>query len=424
MSAIRRIVAWEALDSRGTPTVAAKVELDDGATAMAIAPSGASTGSHEARELRDGGSRFRGSGVRTAVGNVEHRIAPALLGLEAADPRVVDAALASLDPDPGFANLGANATLAVSLATWQAAAHDRGSLARLLSPEGPLLVPMPMVNIVSGGAHAGGLIDIQDVLVVPHGAHDFATAIEWAARVRAAAKELALERGHAGAVLVADEGGLGLPLAGNRAALALVVGAIERAGLVPGRDASLALDLAATEFARGGGYHLATEDRTLDSAGLVAEVRSWLAEFPIVSIEDVLSEDDWAGWRHATEELGDRVRLVGDDLFVTDRARVERGIAEGAGSAVLVKVNQRGTVSAAFEALEVARGAGWPTIVSARSGDTEQSWLADLAVGWSAGQIKVGSTHRSERTAKWNRLLELEATEETVFAGPWTEGSR
>lgn len=424
MSAIRRIVAWEALDSRGVPTVAARVELDDGAAGVAIAPSGASTGTHEARELRDGGARYHGAGVRTAVANVAERIAPGLIGLEAADPRAVDATLAELDPDRDFANLGANATLAVSLATWQAAARGSGSLARFLAPEGALLIPMPMVNIVSGGAHAGGLIDIQDVLVVPHGASDFATAIEWAARVRTAARELALEHGYGGAVLVADEGGLGLPLAGNRAALELVVNAIERAGLTPGRDASLALDLAATEFARDGSYHLATEERTLDAEGLIAEVQDWLEVFPVVSIEDVLAEDDWTGWRRATEVLGDRVRLVGDDLFVTDRTRVERGIAEEAGSAVLVKVNQRGTVSAAFDALHVARGAGWATIVSARSGDTEQSWLADLAVGWAAGQIKVGSTHRSERTAKWNRLLELEATEHTVFAGPWIEGAR
>lgn len=424
MTAVRRVLAWEALDSRGTPTVAARVELADGCTGVAIAPSGASTGSHEARELRDGGPRYGGAGVRSAVANVLERIAPRLTGVPASDPRTVDAVLAELDPSPGFARLGANATLAVSLATWQAASRSHGSLARLLAPEGPLLLPMPMVNIVSGGAHAGRLIDIQDVLVVPHGAPDVATAIEWAGRVRTAARDLALELGHGAAVLVADEGGLGLPLHGNRAALELVVRSIERAGLAPGRDASLALDLAATEFAEPDGYHLATEDRRLDAAGLVAEVRGWIDEFPVVSVEDVLAEDDWEGWRLATRELGDRVRLVGDDLFVTDRARVERGIAEGAGSAVLVKVNQRGTVSAAFEALRAARDAGWATIVSARSGDTEQSWLADLAVGWSAGQIKVGSTHRSERTAKWNRLLELEATEDTVFAGPWAEAAR
>lgn len=424
MSAIRRIEAWEALDSRGTPTVAARVELDDGRAGTAIAPSGASTGSHEALELRDGGSRYAGAGVRRAVAHVVERIAPALRGVDADDPRVVDAALAQLDPSPGFSDLGANATLAVSLGAWLAAARGSGSLARLLHPHGPLLLPMPMVNIVSGGAHAGRLIDIQDVLVVPHGAADAATAIEWASRVRRAAGELALELGHPGAVLVADEGGLGLPLAGNRAALELVVRAIERAGLEPGRDASLALDLAASEFAEPGGYRLATERRLLDAAGLVAEVSAWADDFPIVSVEDVLAEDDWEGWRMATRELGGRVDLVGDDFLVTDSARVARGVAEGAGSAVLVKVNQRGTVSAASAALETARAAGWATIVSARSGDTEQSWLVDLAVGWSAGQIKVGSTHRSERTAKWNRMLELEATEQTTFAGPWSGGRR
>ncbi len=420
MSAIRRIRAWEALDSRGTPTVAVRIELDGGTMATALSPSGASTGSYEALELRDGGTRYGGAGVRRAVGNVLERIAPLLIGQDAADPGHVDALLAEADPSPGFAGLGANATLAVSLAVWQAAAFDRGvDLARHLQPRGALLLPMPMVNIVSGGAHAGGVIDIQDVLAVPHGAADFATAIRWAAAVRAAARAIALRDGHGDAVLVADEGGLGLRLRGNRAALELVVRAIEHAGLEPGRDVSLALDVAATEFAGPTGYRLASEGRTLDAAELVDEVRGWVSAFPIVSVEDPLAEDDWDGWVSATARLGDRVDLVGDDLFVTDRARVDRGIAVGAGSAVLVKVNQRGTVSAAHEALRVAQEAGWATIVSARSGDTEHAWLADLAVGWSAGQIKVGSTHRSERTAKWNRLLELEATEDTVFAGPW-----
>jgi enolase len=419
VTAIQTIAAWEALDSRGTPTVAVAVTLSDGSRATALAPSGASAGSHEARELRDGGTRYRGAGVRRAVANVTEKIAPSLIGRDAGDPTDIDAALEGLDRSAGFSELGGNAVLAVSLATWRAAGRQHGSLARLLQPTGPLLLPMPMVNVVSGGAHAGRLIDIQDVLVVPHGASDATTAIEWAARVRQEAAAIAVEAGYGEAVLVADEGGLGLPLSSNRAALRLVVDAVERAGLEPGRDASLALDLAATEFWHDGVYDLASEGRQLDSAALIEEVAGWLDEFPVVSVEDILAEDDWSGWARATRELGDRVRLVGDDLFVTNRDRVDRGIAEDAANAVLVKVNQRGTVSGAFAALERARSAGWETIVSARSGDTEQSWLVDLAVGWSAGQIKVGSTHRSERTAKWNRMLELEATEKTVFAGPW-----
>lgn len=417
MTTIAAVAAWEALDSRGRPTVAVAVTLDDGSRATALAPSGASAGSHEARELRDGGERYRGAGVRQAVNHVVDRIRPRVIGADADEPADIDALLVALDPHADFGELGANAVLAVSLATWRAVARRHGSLARLLQPEGELLLPMPMVNVVSGGAHAGRLIDIQDVLVVPNGAPDFATALEWASRVRAEATVLAQEYGYETAVLVADEGGLGLPLPGNRAALQLVADAIDRAGLEPGRDASLALDLAATQFAVDGVYELAGEGRRLDAAALVAEVAEWVDAFPILSVEDILGEDDWAGWSLATATLGDRVRLVGDDLFVTDPRRVERGIVNQAANAVLVKVNQSGTVSGAFAALTRARAAGWETIVSARSGDTEQAWLADLAVGWSAGQIKVGSTHRSERTAKWNRLLELEATERTVFAG-------
>lgn len=415
MSAIREIVAWEALDSRGTPTVAARVAFDSGATGTAIVPSGASAGSHEALELRDGGPRYGGRGVRQAVGRVHEVIAPRLVGREA-DPVAVDAELATIDTSPGFARIGANAVLAVSLATWRAAAAARGvSLARYLHPDGPLPLPMPMINVISGGAHAGGVIDVQDFLVVPHGAHNLATAIEWAVAVRQAARDVALERGFANAVLVADEGGLGLPLPGNRAALELLTASIERAGLRPGADASIAIDVAATELVSGDRYRLASEDRLLDTGQLIAELEEWAGAFPVVSIEDALGEDDWTGWREATARLGSTIQLIGDDLFVTSPQRLERGIRDGVANSVLVKVNQNGTVSGAHAVVELAQAAGYTTVVSARSGDTEESWLADLAVGWDAGQIKVGSTHRSERTAKWNRLLELEATESTVF---------
>jgi enolase len=420
MNRIREIRAWEALDSRGTPTVAVRLTLDGGASEVAIVPSGASAGSHEALELRDGGARHDGRGVRRAVAHVHDVIAPRLLGRDGCDPSGLDAELARIDPTPNFGAVGANAVLGVSLAAWQVAAAAQGvSLARLLHPEGALELPMPMINVISGGAHAGGLIDVQDFLVVPNGAADIRTAIEWAVEVRQSARAIAAEWGYPAAMLVADEGGLGLPLPGNRVALDLLTAAIERAGLRPGDDASIAIDVAATQLVSGEGYQLASEDRVLDAEALIAELAEWTASYPVVSIEDPLGEDDWRGWRTATEHLGSIVELVGDDLFVTQSDRVQRGIDESVANSVLVKVNQNGTVSGAATVVELARAAGYSTVVSARSGDTEQSWLADLAVGWRAGQIKVGSTHRSERTAKWNRLLELEATEQTVFHGPW-----
>lgn len=426
MSAVVRVDGWEALDSRGRPTVAARVELADGTHATALVPSGASAGSHEAVELRDGGDRYNGRGVRRAAANVTTALAEAVRGLE---PESVDEALVAADPSPGFAVLGANAVLAVSLASVRAAASSTGrSLARYLSDrdtpdlERPLLLPMPMVNILSGGAHAGEMLDVQDFLAVPVGATSFAEAIEWSTGVRDSARKLALQRGHTQAVLVADEGGLGLALESNRAALEILTDAIEAAGYTPGSEVAIAIDVAASEFYRDGSYHLAREDRVLSSDELISEVSDWCARFPVMSVEDILAEDDWNGWAIATAELGQRIELVGDDLFVTNPQRLIRGINEHVANSVLVKVNQNGLVSGAKAVIDVARAAGYRTIVSARSGETEDTWLADLAVGWRAGQIKVGSTHRSERTAKWNRLLELEATEHTTFAGPWPHG--
>lgn len=420
---IERLLSWEALDSRGRPTVAAHLVLHGGVTASARVPSGASTGSHEAVELRDGGARYGGRGVLDAVGHVTGPIADAVTGIDVADAGAVDAALRALDPEPGYATLGANAVLAVSITAAQAAANAVGeSLARHLAGSGPLALPMPMVNVISGGAHAGDVIDIQDFLVVPTGATSFAEAICWSAAVREATGAAARARGHREAALVADEGGLGIALGSNRAALELLVEGIERAGLAPGEDVHIALDVAASEFFRDGRYHLAADGRILSSTELVTEVSRWCEAFPIISVEDVLAEDDWAGWTDATTRLGDRIDLVGDDLFATTRSRLDRGISEGAANSVLIKVNQNGTLAGAHEVLRAAQVAGLRTVVSARSGETEDTWLADLAVGWSAGQIKVGSTHRSERTAKWNRLLELEATERTSFAGPWRDG--
>lgn len=422
-SQIAGVTAWEALDSRGRPTVAARVVLTGGAEGVALVPSGASAGSHEAFELRDGEDRYAGRGVRRAVENVRTVLAPVVVGLDAVDTRLVDDALLATDPTPGHRSIGANAILAVSLAALRAGAHSTGrSLARHLAGAGPLLLPMPMVNVISGGAHAGGLLDVQDFLVIPSGADSFAQAIEWCAAVREHTAALAVDRGHRSAVLVADEGGLGLGLASNRAALELLTDGIRAAGFRPGEQVCIALDVAASEFFHDGRYRLASEDRVLRPEELIQEIAGWVEDFPIISIEDILAEDEWSHWRTVTAELGHRIELVGDDLFVTQPARLGRGTAEGVANSVLVKVNQNGTVSGAKAVIDLARAHGYRTVVSARSGETEDTWLADLAVGWRAGQIKVGSTHRGERTAKWNRLLELEAVEDCEFAGPWTAG--
>lgn len=416
-TAIAEIIAWESLDSRGRPTVACRVVLGGGASGMAIVPSGASAGSHEAVELRDGGSRFGGKGVLRAVGHVNTVLAPLLRGSDVSIVNEVDSKLAEADTSPGYSRLGANALLAVSLASERAAAQAAGvTLARWLAGDGPLELPMPMVNIISGGAHAGGILDIQDFLVIPVGAESFAEAIRWCAEVRTATQRLAVDHGFSGAVLVADEGGLALPLSRNRDALEILTRGIEAAGLDPWHQVRIAIDVAASEFFRDGEYRLAAEDRKLDSAGLIAELVGWCDDFAIASIEDALSEDDWEGWEQVTRSLGGRIELVGDDLFATNESRLVYGISRGVANSVLIKVNQNGLVSGTRKVLSAAKQEGYRTVVSARSGDTEDSWLADLAVGWGAGQIKVGSTHRSERTAKWNRLLEFEATEDTTFA--------
>lgn len=420
-TAVASLFAWEALDSRGTPTVACEVRLEGGARGTATVPSGASTGAHEARERRDGGERYGGRGVRAAVEAVGNEIAPALLGFDASDQRELDRALRELDGTSELCRLGANAVLAVSIAAALAVAEAEGvPLWRRLSDTPSPLLPLPMVNVLSGGAHARGVgIDMQDVLVVPVGASCFAEAIEWCWRTRRATAELALERGYP-AALVADEGGLGLPLRSNRAGIELVAAGIERARLALGEEAAIAIDVAASQLhASNGLYRLASEGRTLDAAELVDELEAWCSAVPIVSLEDPLAEDDWDGWQEATRRLGRRIQLLGDDLFVTKIDRLERGLETGVANAILVKPNQCGTLSDAERALIRAREAGYATVVSARSGDTEDAWLADLAVGWASGQIKVGSTTRSERTAKWNRLLRIEAQERLSarFAG-------
>jgi len=414
---IERVLAWEALDSRGVPTVACAIALEEGATGQATVPSGASVGSHEAHERRDGGERFGGKGVRDAVAAVNGEIADALRGRSAADQAALDYVLRELDGTPALERLGANAVLAASVACALARADAlRRPLWRVLAPQEPPLLPMPMVNVVSGGAHAGRLIDIQDVLVVPVGATSFGQAIEWAARVRAGTAEALRRQGHR-VDLVADEGGLAANLGSNRAALEIVSAGIERSGLLPGEHAAIAVDVAATQLADRGAYRLASEHRSLTAAKLVSELCAWCRDFPIVSIEDPLGEDDLEGWRIASERLGDR-QLVGDDLFVTSAERLADGVEKGIANAVLVKPNQVGTLSDALRVVEGARAAGYATVLSARSGETEDAWLADLAVGWRTGQLKIGSTTRSERTAKWNRLLRIEAEHpDAMFAG-------
>ena len=414
--AIEGILAFEALDSRGTPTVACSVTLAGGARACATVPSGASTGRHEAHERRDGGERYGGRGVRDAVAAVNGEIAARLHGYDAADQAVIDAALRDLDGTPNLGRLGGNAVLAASVACALAAAEAaRVPLWQLLDPSPSPLLPRPMVNVLSGGAHAARAVDVQDVLVIPLAAATFGEAIEHAALVRAGAAAELRERGYATA-LVADEGGLAAPLASNEEALDIAARGIERAGV----DAALALDVAATQLSDGDGYRLAREDRRLDGAGLAREIAAWAGRYPLVSIEDPLGEDDWESWRLMTELIGNDVQLLGDDLFATSTERLAHGIGAGVANAVLVKPNQAGTLSDAREALELAQREGYATVVSARSGDTEDGWLADLAVGWRSGQIKVGSTQRSERTAKWNRLLRIEAERPGAELAPWS----
>jgi len=416
---IERAFAWEALDSRGTPTVACAVVLESGAEGESTVPSGASTGTHEAHERRDGGERYGGKGVRDAVEAFRAELAPALAGRDVGDLAAIDAALCELDGTPSLERIGANAVLAASVACALAAAASQGRpLWRALGDGGPPLLPMPMVNVISGGAHAGGLVDVQDLLVVPVGARTFAEAIEWASRVRTATADVFRERGH-NASLVADEGGLAARLPSNRAALELLVEGIERSGLAAGSEAAIAIDVAATQLLRGDRYELASEGRVVTAVELVDEIAGWVDAYPIVSIEDVLGEDDAEGWRYASKRLGRRVQLLGDDLFVTSPERLSAGIADGIANAVLVKPNQNGTLTGTREVVGIARRGGYATVLSARSGETEDSWLADLAVAWRTGQIKVGSTTRSERTAKWNRLLRIEAEADGAELAPF-----
>ena len=408
MSAILEITAREVLDSRGNPTVEVAVVLADGASGRAMVPSGASTGTHEAVELRDGDrSRYGGKGVQRAVRHVEEILAPELMGMEAADQAALDRTLRELDGTPNKSKLGANAILGVSLAVARAAAAGAGvPLYRHLGGIAARELPVPMLNVLNGGRHADNNLDLQEFMIVPAGADSFSEALRMAVEVYHALHGVLRDKGLSAGV--GDEGGFAPALSSHREALDLLLAAIEKAGYRPGEHVFLALDPAASEFYREGKYVLAGEDKILTSQELIELYRGWLDRYPIISLEDGLAEEDWEGWRELTTRLGDRVQLVGDDIFVTNPTLLARGIREGVGNCVLIKVNQIGTLSETLETVAQAHQAGYTTVISHRSGETEDTFIADLAVALNAGQIKTGAPCRGERVAKYNQLLRIE----------------
>jgi enolase len=420
---VTKLFGYQVLDSRGRPTVAASITLGDGSTHSARVPSGASTGKHEALELRDGDqlghkSFYGALSVSKAVENLNQRIAPPIVGQEI-DLNFIDDLIREIDSTANFSSLGANATLAVSLAAAKASAHARNvSLARYFQPEGNLLIPMPMVNILSGGAHANRSLDFQDVLVVPTGAGSFTEALSWVVAIRETAARLGSKAGMI-THLVADEGGLGIAFDSIELAIEFVIEAIDKVGLKSGSQVSLALDVASTQFFNNGTYNLATSQKSYSSADFVSYIQKLVTSYPIVSIEDPFAEDDWESWTAFMRIAPKNLQVLGDDLLTTNSNRLEKAINQKSANSILIKPNQNGLVTDTHTVLKAAQSAGFKTVVSARSGETEDSWLSDLATGWRAGQIKVGSTHGSERTAKWNRLLELEQIEEVEFSKPF-----
>ena len=420
-SDIGAISARQVLDSRGRPTVEVDVRLADGSFGRASVPSGASTGTHEAHELRDGGSLYEGRGVLRAVAHVGGEIATTVKGLDALAQRGVDARLVELDGTARLERLGANAILGVSLAVCRAAAaHRRQPLyahIAALAGTSAMTMPMPMVNILSGGLHADRGMDVQDFLVIPASAGSMDAAIDFVSRVRNAAVRVMERRGLS--TLLADEGGLSPGLGTGREALLLLVESIEEAGLRPGADVVIAIDVAATALwdRAAGAYRLAREGRLATSDEMIAMAEQWVAEFPVVSIEDALDEEDWPGWQRLTEKLGCGIRLVGDDLFTTNLDRMKQGIEKKVANGVLVKPNQNGTLTGTLDVVAAARAAGYAPVISARSGETEDPFIADLAVGTAAGQIKIGSVRCGERLAKYNQLLRIEEECRAPFAG-------
>jgi len=407
MSAIEQIVAREVLDSRGNPTVEVEVSLDSGAGGRAIVPSGASTGVHEATEWRDGGDRYGGKGVLGAVEHVNGEIAEVLSGFDATDQRGIDMAMVDLDGTPSKGRLGANAVLGVSLAVARAAALDAGMpLYRYVGGANAHVLPVPMMNVVNGGAHADNSIDLQEFMVMPVGAASFSEALRWGVETYHALAAVLKARRLSTAV--GDEGGFAPDLPSNADAVGILVEAIEAAGRVPGDEVAIALDPAASELFRDGAYHLPGEGRQLSSAEMVDYWVDLCDRFPIVSLEDGMAEDDWDGWASLTGALGSRVQLVGDDVFVTNRERLERGITKGVANAILVKVNQIGTLSETLDTMAAAGRAAYGCVMSHRSGETEDTTIADLAVATNCGQIKTGAPARSDRVAKYNQLLRIE----------------
>ncbi len=407
MSSIEHVIGREVLDSRGNPTVEAEVLLDSGARGRAIAPSGASTGIREAVELRDGGERFSGKGVLRAVANVNGEIADAVCGLDALDQRAVDLAMIDLDGTADKGRLGANAILAVSLASAKAVADDLEiPLYRSIGGANAHVLPVPMLNVLNGGAHANNSIDFQEFMVMPVGAASFSEALRWGTETYQALRALLSERGMSTAV--GDEGGFAPDLARNEDAVKLLLEAIERAGRLPGEEIALALDPATSELWHDGSYDLTGEGRTLSPAELVDYWVDLVDRYPIVSIEDGMAEEDWDGWAACTKALGGRVQLVGDDIFVTNAEILQKGVREGVANAILVKLNQIGTLTETLDTVALANGASYATVISHRSGETEDTTIADLVVAVNAGQLKAGAPARSDRVAKYNQLLRIE----------------
>ena len=407
MSTIEVVVGRQVLDSRGNPTVEVDVQLDSGASGRAIVPSGASTGMFEAVELRDGGDAWGGKGVTIAVANVNGELAAAVRGMDAYDQRAVDRALCDADGTDDKGRLGANAILGLSLATARAAAADADApLFRYVGGANAHVLPVPMLNVLNGGEHADNNVDLQEFMLMPVGAASFSEGLRWGVECYHVLKGVLSERGLS--TSVGDEGGFAPNLGSNEEAVQLLVEAIQKAGLTPGEDMALALDVASTEFFSDGSYHLAGEGRTLTSDEMAAYLADLADRYPIVSIEDGMAEEDWDGWASLYGLVGDRVQLVGDDLFVTNVERLQRGIQLGVANSILVKVNQIGTLTETLEAVEMANANGWTAVMSHRSGETEDTTIADLAVATNCGQIKAGAPARSDRVAKYNQLLRIE----------------
>ncbi|HHT43145.1 MAG TPA: phosphopyruvate hydratase [Firmicutes bacterium] len=405
---ISDVIAREVLDSRGNPTVEVEVFLADGSSGRAIVPSGASTGAFEAVELRDGdNARYLGKGVQKAVENVEEIIAPELIGWDATDQIGIDQLMIELDGTPNKGKLGANAILGVSLAVAHAAANYLGMpLYRYIGGAAASQLPVPMMNILNGGAHADNNVDIQEFMVMPAGAESFKEALRMGAEVFHNLK--AVLKGKGLNTAVGDEGGFAPNLQSNEEAIQVIIEAIERAGYEPGKDVFIALDVAATELFKDGKYHLEGEGKVLDTDEMIAFYKNLVEKYPIISIEDALSEDEWEGWKKLTEAIGDKVQLVGDDLFVTNTERLSTGIAQGVANSILIKVNQIGTLTETLRAIEMAKRAGYTAVVSHRSGESEDTTIADLVVAVNAGQIKTGAPSRTDRVAKYNQLLRIE----------------